>query len=300
MEGTTFDLPKMLREWSELKPARLMIWEYYGGYAWPGPLPMTHSVANRWREYRKLGVKGIMNEGETSWGPQGLDRYMSVRLMWNPDLDVQRELDLYYENYYGPAARPMRVYHETLFRAFDRAPQPIWSGGHGMHLLFTPALVRELGACMAEAQTLVKDQPLYERRLAGVWAGYEFARRVSEILVLKKKHGVPVTRTDRIGNLAPEVPRPEFGGAGNYLHSAEAEKAYGELIRWVRSVNTKDHVFFMIRDQSKAKLQEDVAETIYCRKGFAESIWIAYLPYDILMNSMNAQQPETDVLREFE
>jgi hypothetical protein len=224
---------------------------------------------------------------------------MCVRLMWNPDLDVQRELDLYYANYSGPAVRPMKAYHEALFRAFEKAPYPIWSGGHGMHLLFTPALVKELGGFMTEAQTLVRGQPLYERRLNGVWAGYEFARRVSEILVLKKKHGVAVTKTDRLGNLAPEVPRPEFGGAGNYLHSVEAEKAYRDLIRWVRSVNTKDHVFFMIRDQAKAKLQEDVAETIFCRKGFAESVWIAYLPYDILTNFMNAHQPEADVLRDF-
>ena len=134
-------------------------------------------------------------------------------------------------------------------------------------------LVKELGEYTTEAQSLVQGQPLYERRLVGVWAGYEFARRVSEILVLKKKHGVPVTKSDRIGNLAPKVPRPVFAGAGIYLHSIEAENAYRDLIRWVRSVNTKDHVFFNIRDQSKAALQEDVAETIFCRKGFAESVW---------------------------
>jgi len=45
--------------------------------------------------------------------------------------------------------------------------------------------------------------------------------------------------------------------------------------------------------------KEDVAETIFCRKGFAESIWIAYLPYDILMNFINAYQPEAKVLKDF-
>ncbi|MBI3923258.1 MAG: DUF4838 domain-containing protein [Armatimonadetes bacterium] len=299
LSGSTFDLPKMLGEWAALKPSCLMMWDYYGGYAWPGPLPMTHSVANRWREYRKFGVKGIANEGETSWGPQGLDRYMSVKLMWNPDLDVDRELNLYYTNYYGHAAKPMKAYHESLFKAFEKAQYPIWSGGHGMHLLFTPALVKELGKHIGNAQALVKGQPLCERRMKGVWAGYEFARRVSEILVLKKKSGIPVSRTDPVSYLSPGMPRPAFVWSGNYLQSSEAEKAYGDLIRWVRSVNTGDHVFLMIRDQSKCKITEDVAETIFSTKGWAESIWISYLPYDILMNAMNTDQPEEVILKDF-
>jgi hypothetical protein len=299
LAGSAFDLPRMLGEWAALKPSCLMVWEYYGGYAWPGPLPMAYSVADRWREYRQLGVKGIMNEGETSWGPQGLDRYMCVRLMWNPDLDVGRELNLYYANYYGPAAAPMKAYHEALYRAFARAKYPIWSGGHGMHLLFTPALVAELGRYMETAQARVKGQPLHERRLYGLWAGYEFARRVSEILVLKKRNGVPVCSSDPAGELSPGLARPAFGGSGNYLQSAAAEKAYRDLVRWVRSVNTGDHVFLMIRDQSKCQLQEDVAETVFPSKGWAESIWIGYLPYDLLMNGMNTDKPEQAVLEDF-
>ncbi|MBI3923582.1 MAG: DUF4838 domain-containing protein [Armatimonadetes bacterium] len=293
------DLVKTLGDWAALKPSSLMVWEYYDGYGWPGPLPMTHSVADRWRNYRKLGIKGIMNHSFTSWGPQGLDRYMSVKLAWNPDLDVDKELKLYYTNYYGPAAKPMKAYHERLFRAFETAQYPVQSGGRGMHLLFTPALVKELGKYIGNAQSLVRGQPLYERRMKGVWAGYEFARRVSEILVLKKKHGVPVSSSDRAGNLAPEIARPAFVGSGNYLQSVEAEKAYGDLIRWVRSVNTEDHVFEMIRDQSQCKITEDVAETIFSTKGWAESIWIAYLPNDILMNCLNADKPEEVLLKDF-
>jgi hypothetical protein len=276
-----------------------MVWEYYDGYGWPGPLPMTYSVADRWREYRTLGIKGIFNHSYTSWGPQGLDRYMSVKLAWNPDLEVEKELNLYYRNYYGPAARPMKAYHERLFKAFATARYPVQSGGRGMHLLFTPALVKELGEHITDAQALVKGQPLYERRLKGVWAGYEFARRVSEILVLKKKHGVPVSSSDPPGHLAPEIARPAYVGAGNYLQSPEAEKAYGDLIRWVRSVNTEDHVFVMIRDQSMCPITEDVAETIFPTKGWPESIWIAYLPSDILMNAMNCDTSEEIILKDF-
>lgn len=291
------DLVKTIGDWAALKPSSLMVWEYYDGYGWPGPLPMTYSVADRWRNYRKLGIKGIMNHSFTSWGPQGLDRYMSVKLAWNPDLDVEKELNLYYKNYYGPAARPMKAYHQRLFKAFETAKYPVQSGGRGMHLLFTPALVKELGKHITDAQALVKGQPLYERRLKGLWAGYEFARRVSEILVLKKTRGVPISSSTVGGNLPPN--RAAFVGKGSYLYSVEAEKAYGDLIRWVRSVNTEDHVFVMIRDQSKCPITEDVAETIFPTKGWAESIWISYLPHDILMNSMNSDTREEVILKGF-
>jgi hypothetical protein len=260
---------------------------------------MTYSVADRWREYRTLGIKGIFNHSYTSWGPQGLDRYMSVKLAWNPDLEVEKELNLYYRNYYGPAARPMKAYHERLFKAFATARYPVQSGGRGMHLLFIPALVKDLGRSMSQAQALVKGQSLYERRLKGIWAGYEFSRRVSEILVLKKRHGVPISSSG--SNLPPGVNRPAFVGKGNYLRSVEAEKAYGDLIRWVQSVNTEEWVFEMLRKRKISKTVEDVAETIFPKGGQAEagSIWILYLPYDLLMNSLNSDTPEEVILKDF-
>ncbi len=273
-------LVQATRDWLALRPSCLMIYQYWEGYGWPGPLPMTRTVADRVRSYRALGVRGLYWEAVISWGPQGLDYYMTAKLAWNPDLDVDRELDLYYRNYYGPAAEPMGAYHERLMDALAEANYPVQSGGRGMHLLFTPALVRELGECMDQARALVEGQPLYERRLKGVWAGYEFGRRVSEILVLKKQHGVLVDT-------------PGWEGQGSYYQSAEADEAYRDLIRWMRAVNAEDAVFDMA-----AQFDSDVAEVIF-PEGNAGACWLSYLPTDLLRNALTPNRREEVVLEDF-
>ena len=288
---------KMAREWVELKPKSLMTYLYYDGYGWPGPLPITRTVADRMRSYRKLGITGLYLPGVRSWGPYGLDYYMYHRLAWNPDLDVDEELNLYYKSYYGPAEAPMKAYHERLMKALETAKYPVRSGGRGMYIIFTPALVRELGKYMGEAQALVKGKPLYERRLHGVWAGYEFSRRISEILVLKKKTGVVSTAVpdaERM-ELPPDMARPEFTGTGSYLQSAEAEKAYGELVRWMRTVNNDDAVFDM-----KINFKDDAAEKIYPKRGdnFGSS-FTTYLPIDMLLNALHNNLREEDMLKDF-
>src|SRR6185295_12102018 len=107
-------------------------YEYWSGYGWPGPLPLVHTMADRIRQYRPLNVRGIYNETHPSWGPQGLELYMFGKLIWNPDLDVRAELDLYYRNYYGPAEKPMKAYHEGLTKALAESTTPVYSGGRGM------------------------------------------------------------------------------------------------------------------------------------------------------------------------
>ena len=233
-----------------------MTYLYYDGYGWPGPLPMTRTVADRMRNYRKLGITGVFLAGVRSWGPYGLDYYMYQRLAWNPDLDVDKELNLYYKNYYGPAAKPMGAYHERLMKALATAQHTVRSGGRYMHLIFTPALVKELGWYMSQAQALVEGQPLYERRLYGVWAGYEFSRRISEILVLKKKAGVGSVK----------VPA--------------AEDAYRDLMRWMRTVNKDDAVFVF---DMAINPKDDAAELIYAKDGNnLGAPFLYYLPLDVL------------------
>jgi len=178
------ELVKMLKGWSKLKPSGIMVWEYWTGYGWPGPLPQTRSIADRLKNYRRYNVQGFFNDTHMQWGPQALELYMLGKLAWNPDLDVRRELDLYYQNYYGPAAKPMKAYHEAFMDEFEK--YEVRSGGRGMHHLMTRPFIEKLGKMMSAAQELVKDQPLYERRLAGVAAGYEFSRRVCDIMEFKK------------------------------------------------------------------------------------------------------------------
>jgi hypothetical protein len=219
---------KVLQGWSDRRPSGIMVYEYWSGYAWPGPLPLTRIMADRIKKYPQYRVRGIYNESSPHWGSQGLELYMFAKLIWNPDLDVQAELDRYYTNYYGPAAGPMKRYHSALMNALESQSPSVFSGGRGMHLIFTPQLLEVLGACIAEAEQQVKGQEPYERRLKGPAAGHEYARRIGHVLHLKKVEGKPVAVGDK-----PEA----------YLRSDRATAAFDEAQKFILSFATGDAVF---------------------------------------------------------
>ena len=284
------------KDWAALKPSCLMAFLYFNGYGWPGPLPIARTVADRMRNYRALGINGLYLPSAVSWGPAGLDFYMTLKLAWNPDLDIERELGLYYRNYYGPAAGPMKAYHERLMDALAASPYSVQSGGRGMHLVFTPALVKELGVHMSQARQQVGGNGLYERRLHGAWAGYEFSRRICEILVLKKRTGVVSVKVPEAERLAlpRDLARAVFTGAGSYYQSAEAEDAYRELVTWMRQVGAGDAVFDMA-----IRPKHDAAKVIFAKRGHNFGApFLSYLPQDVLI-SRNQHLRQEDLLKDF-
>lgn len=250
------------QRWKELGVKEIYTYEYWSGYGWPGPLPLARTMADRLRDYRKYNIRGVYNESHPSWGPQGLELYLFGQLIWNPDLDVDKELDLYYENYYGPAAKPMRGYHMAWMRAFEQHPYPVFSGGRGMHVLTTPALIRETNAFIEQARALVRGQPLYEQRLKGVAAGQEFAAGIGSVLQLKKKTGMKV-----------EI----AGNRGSYLKSEPAERAFADLL-------TETH-------------RRAGADSIFDMQSEAPYFW--YLDGDVLRNDAFGYQHESDLLSKF-
>jgi len=160
------------------KMAPMLTYEYWSGIAWFGPMPLIRTMKDRMQAYRKLGLEGLYNETHPHWGPQGIDLYFFNRLAWNPDLDIDKELDLYCKNYYGPAYKPMLEYHHLLEDA-AHAGIPHYSYGIGTHAIFTPAVIKQMGELVGEAKVLIGEQQPYKKRFEGVWAGYEYTRLVT-------------------------------------------------------------------------------------------------------------------------
>lgn len=164
--------------------------EYLSHYMWPGPLPLLWVMQDRFQVYEDFGFIGAYSETHPTWGPQGMILYMYLRLMWNPHLDLQQELEAYCSAFYGPAYKPMLRYHELIEKQGQGGPY-FGSGGSHAQRLFTPKFLAELKPLVEEAQRLVAGNAPYERRVEGVVAGYEFARlyRQTEDLI---KQGKPV------------------------------------------------------------------------------------------------------------
>lgn len=154
----------------------LTTYEYWQGYCWLGPMPVVNVMVDRLREYKKMGIQGVYNQvQECHWGSQGINYYMYCKLMWDPDLDYKKELNLYYKNFYGPAEKPMKAYHELLEQV---ASSGWWcSGGYYFWTLLTPDVMAKLDGYIKQAQKDVQGKQPYQKRMEGVWAGFEFAKR---------------------------------------------------------------------------------------------------------------------------
>ncbi len=222
----------LIEGWKKVLQSPLWIREY-STYGWPGPMPMIRLLQDRVRTYREMGVEGLIWPGEHTFGPQLMLLYFKARLQWDPDLDLEKELALFYENYYGPAREPMAAYHHAWMEALENsrlggtgADSGISSGGRGMHLLCTPALITKLTPLIEEAQAKVKGKEPYEQRLRGTVAGFEIGRRVSAMMEAKFTDGVPT----------PVRRLPEH----RYLQSTAAEALWEEFVQWLGEQNRQE------------------------------------------------------------
>jgi hypothetical protein len=87
----------------------------WGHVACPGlPYPAVQRYRAELPALHALGVAGIRNADYGHWIAQLPADYLAARLLWQPRAEVDALLADFYTRFYGPAATPMRAYHELL------------------------------------------------------------------------------------------------------------------------------------------------------------------------------------------
>ncbi|NBU10671.1 MAG: DUF4838 domain-containing protein, partial [Proteobacteria bacterium] len=64
------------------------------------------------QRYARLGATSMDAESGNNWGVHGLGYYVANQLMWNPDADLDALRTDFFEQAFGPAAKPMRSYYD--------------------------------------------------------------------------------------------------------------------------------------------------------------------------------------------
>ncbi|MDA8085694.1 MAG: DUF4838 domain-containing protein [Nitrospiraceae bacterium] len=116
----------LIRQWRK-KCANIYVWEYYNWY-YAGseqgePFIFPHLIA-RDLKFLKGMSRGEFIEAETAKPPLSiaypglthLNLYVTARLLWDADLNVDRLLDDYYRRFYGPGAPEMKEFFEAAER----------------------------------------------------------------------------------------------------------------------------------------------------------------------------------------
>ena len=113
-----------LARWVQVMQGRVVIYDYdQSMLVWRDlPNPSQHVFQNDVKKYRKLGILGLDTESRGALATTFLNLYFRGQLMWNPDLDVDRELREFYPNFFGPAAQPMAAYWGRIYEAWKNTP----------------------------------------------------------------------------------------------------------------------------------------------------------------------------------
>ena len=104
---------KIVQGWTALAP-RVYIYSYDMGMP-----ARPRKVAQRFANYKRWGLDGVMVERRPAWAISGLNYWMEQRLMWDLDADPQALVDEFCNGLFGPQAGP--VMKEFFYAVEDGA-----------------------------------------------------------------------------------------------------------------------------------------------------------------------------------
>jgi hypothetical protein len=107
--------------WDSLS-AETYVYDYYGQFAWFGPMGIVHAIRRDLPWLNRHGVVGFNSETHQNWWTQGLGFYVASKLFWDLDADVDAIVREWHENLYGPAAPPMAAYWQMYEDAAANVP----------------------------------------------------------------------------------------------------------------------------------------------------------------------------------
>ena len=123
---------KLLTDWGALLgPKNIPLWIYqctadFGRFL-PGVPDVYPHLTAQYIKTVKPHCAGMYCENhQQTHTYRNMDVYTYMRLLWNPDLDIEQELADYFRWYYGPAAEPAQKLFETFEKNWiriDRIPE---------------------------------------------------------------------------------------------------------------------------------------------------------------------------------
>ncbi|MDD5598669.1 MAG: DUF4838 domain-containing protein [Victivallaceae bacterium] len=195
-------IKKIICAWNEkVNPGNLICWDYYN-WIYSGrqflnvPVFFPHIISKDLK-FLKGKIKGEFIEAET-WPPPlpekrkalypgltHLNYYVTGKLMWNANTDVDKLLEEYYYKFYGPAASEMKIFWEKA--------EELWMlnlperNDNFYRKLYTEEVVGKLISCLQKAQNKCLAGSPEQKRIALLISETAplYARSKNSILFIK-------------------------------------------------------------------------------------------------------------------
>jgi len=182
----------------QAKTVNIYFWEYYlySRMPWRGlPVFYPHMIAEELKSLQGISKGEFFDCGSFADDPpqpttinypglQHLNMYVTAKLYWDADLNIDNLLDEYYEKFYGPARDSMKAFWTTaeeiwLTRGAEKSPVKVYRQEE----------LNRLSSCLEQAMAQTPEHSVYRQRVELIQSEFIPARRkLMNPLVLNPPH----------------------------------------------------------------------------------------------------------------
>ena len=204
--GYKLNMRKSITQWRK-KCKNLYFWEYYlqSWLPWRNlPIVFPHIISEDLKYLKKINSGGEFVQAE-SWygnkqhkmlfpGMQHLNLYVTGKLYWDVNQDVDKMLDEYFKLFYGPAEKEMKK--------FWLLSENIWTDAGKIKSRLSPTIVfsksslDQLSSLLRKAESKTKAGTVYNKRVKLIANEFQAGRRTISQVLRKKPPVLTVSLTN--------------------------------------------------------------------------------------------------------
>lgn len=127
------DFCQYLEDWGKITK-RLYVWDYVTNFRhYLLPFPNLRALQGNIQTFKRMGVRGVFEQGNFSQGGGGamaeLQAYVQAKLLWNPDVDLEAEIKIFLDSFFGRGGTYIGQYLRLIHQAVE---------GHDLHIYDDP------------------------------------------------------------------------------------------------------------------------------------------------------------------
>ena len=221
---------------------------------------------------------------------QHLNLYLTGKLYWNPDLDLDAFFDEYCALFYGSAAKPMREFWRLCEKRWLEAHKD--ASGFSIFEIVRPndvfdaPTIDRLSSLLAEARKLSPAESIYSARLAQLAEEFAIGRETVVVMVRSKPPEMTALKeTERIEIDGLLSEKTWSKGKGAFLVGYCGESTVANTILYCRNDGDSLYIAFVMAEPETDKLKTDGKIRDFPKMYLDDSVEIYLMTHDNLPNS---------------
>jgi hypothetical protein len=244
---------------------------------------------------RDKGCIGFNLESIRNWEIYGPHLYLSIRLAYDPDIDVGALMDDYYRSLFGPRVAPLvQQYWERIDEAF--AGLDCHTGSfHAIHLVYSPAFLAELQELLNRAAALAKGDAAVAARVAMFRAGLDNAADYERYRVGLNTAAI-VKAQDAYDALIARNETEDKKKLGQAYTVRYAKRFLGQQMAAAAKAATKpNRILAVLPDKMKLEYdpEDQGVARGYQKTGFDDAEWRTVRTYSAPLNAQGLEDRQT-------